>query len=474
MLHTSDHFTTIIDAACGCGKSHRMLQSLRPDHQYLLVTPRISETYRFADRDETTGDELPEHLKLHPEVTVHLTKAVKGTKVQPRSKTTHLKQLLAEGKSVAVTHALFDRLKDAADAHLLAGVDLVIDENPDPIEIKNSVTRTKLKTQLLGHGYATLDPKTNQLRPTEKWHSLAEVRFDNRKQEHYLWNEMDNHLYEEALAGRLVCHEDSLFVVACPPEVLLGGRSLTLLTFMSEGGYMRHYLEKLGETFPKAKPHVRKYMTPEFIRRATELVTAEVMPTSLRKLGFDAQEKLDTRGQRRLGLDIRNFLRKQWADDYAPDRTAFVCARSRWHSGTKKVERVVVEPDGTKRRKKVTVDQPSELAKETRLYRKGTYVSSKTRGINGLSHINRMVYCYDMHPNPKIADFLGCNNAKFSEEFAIAEAVQVVWRMAQRKFDDPQPVKVAFASKRMLTLFKKWQQSLIEDEEFSDEFLVIE
>jgi hypothetical protein len=71
-----------------------------------------------------------------------------------------------------------------------------------------------------------------------------------------------------------------------------------------------------------------------------------------------------------------------------------------------------------------------------------------------------MFYCYNMHPNPRITDFLGCHNDTFSDDFALTEMVQVIWRMAIRQPMRQQPITVVFASKRMRDIFWDWLNSV--------------
>ncbi|MEP5624805.1 MAG: hypothetical protein ABJP82_19730, partial [Hyphomicrobiales bacterium] len=226
-----EHFTTIIDGPTGSGKTHRMLSSLTPDKQWLLVTPRLTECLRFCDCDEETGKELPENQKLHPNVKVVQPDRAKGV----RNKTAHLIELLKAGGNVAITHALYDNLKDAADKHLLANIHVIIDEVVDPIDVRRGVSADVLNKQLIGHDYAIIDPVTQQLRPTNKWDMLVETRRNRKTGEQELVNGFHPDLYKLASRGKLLKHSDSLFMVATPPEVLLGGKSLTIMTFKSEG-----------------------------------------------------------------------------------------------------------------------------------------------------------------------------------------------------------------------------------------------
>lgn len=453
------HFTTIIDGPTGSGKTHRMLISLTPDKQWLLVTPRLTECWRFCDCDEETGQELPQDQKLHPDVEVVQPDRAKGV----RNKTEHLIELLRAGKNVAITHALYDNLKDAADAHLLANVHVIIDEVVDPIDVRRGVSADTLNKQLIGHDYASVDPVTQQLRPTEKWDGLVETRRNRKTGEQELVNGFHPDLYMLASRGKLLKHSDSLFLVATPPEVLLGGKSLTIMTFRSEGSYLLRYLQGLSQAFPKAQPHVVKIHCAEFIRKATELVTAEFMDVSgCGSLGYEGQEKMTKAQQAKMGIAIRNYRQRKWGSKVPANKTAVVCAKSKWE-----FDGYTAQGDKKK--------FPTAMSKETRLFKEGTFISAKTRAVNKYDHLTHMFFCYDIHANPTVMDFLGCRSRQFDDDFALAECIQTVWRLAQRRHKNPEPVTVAFASKRMFDLFTAWQRSLIEVEgQKSDEFKVLE
>lgn len=453
------HFTTIVDGPTGSGKTHCMLQSLTPDKQWLLVTPRLTECLRFCDRDDQTGEDLPAHLKLHPDVEVVQPDRAKGV----RNKTEHLVELLRAGKNVAITHALYDNLKDAADARLLADVHVIIDEVVDPIDVRAGVTATALNKQLIGHGYATVDEATSQLRPTEKWDSLRDSRKNRKTGETEVSNAFHPDLYLLAARGKLLKHSDSLFLIATPPEVLLAGRSLTIMTFKSEGSYLLRYLQKIAKVYPKARPHVIKLHSPEFIRRATEMVTAEFMPVKdVGPLGFEGQEKMTKVQQKRMGQAIKNYRQRKWGNQPGPDKVAIVCAKSKW------------ETDG-RNRNGDKESFPTPLSTETRLFGKGEFISAKTRAVNKYDQLTHMFFCYDIHAHPRVMDFLGCHTKGFDDDFALAECIQTVWRLAQRRHRNPEPVTVVFASRRMFELFTSWQRSLFETDTLpSDEFEVLE
>lgn len=455
MLTNTEHFTNIIDAPCGSGKTHRLLTSLRPDRKYLLVTPRLTEVNRFCDLHETdgqnaqtgetwkAGDELPEDRKLHPALKVLAPRDQARTLTQRGyNKTENLKQLLAMGQNVACTHSLYDNLKDAVDGDLLGGYDVVIDEVPDPITVKSGVSARKLNDLLIGQEYAVIEMITNQLRPTAKWDSLLEQHKNRKTGELNSVNMVEPELYEEAQNGKLIAYDDNLFLVATPVEVLLGGRSLTILTYKSEGSYMINYLRKLSKDFPKATPHVELWNDREFLQKARELVHIENLEVAdVGTLGFESQEKMTLAQSKRLGSAMKKRYYKDRDQGLAPiqDNVAVVCSKAKWHA-----------PKGG----------AGPVAKEARLYRGSNFISSKTRGINTFDHVTYMFYCYSMHPHPRIADFLGVNTKTFSKEFALAEAIQVIWRMAQRRHKDPEKVTIVFASKRMRTIFEEWLHSI--------------
>jgi hypothetical protein len=56
------------------------------------------------------------------------------------------------------------------------------------------------------------------------------------------------------------------------------------------------------------------------------------------------------------------------------------------------------------------------------------WFANTTRGTNDYSHCSTLLYIYDQHVNPTIARWLGVATVRFSEQYALTELIQWVWR----------------------------------------------
>jgi len=82
----------VIDSIMGAGKTSFAIQMMNEtDKKYLYITPFLTEIERII-RD------CPNRSFVQPEKDKHGTKS------------SHLKELLAEGRNIASTHALFERI----------------------------------------------------------------------------------------------------------------------------------------------------------------------------------------------------------------------------------------------------------------------------------------------------------------------------------------------------------------------------
>lgn len=418
--------TVIIDRACGTGKTSEMLTSLQPERKYLLVTPSLTEIDRFV-RDAPDG------------VEVVTPKEGKGPKL------IQLETLLEDGKSVAITHKLF--FMTLRLASLMADYEIIVDEAPNPVTNINTIDADAFNEAVVGCGYATVCPDTGQVHPTMEWIKWQRERFDSDGEPTYS-NGLHPEIYKPAIQGQLHVDDNGIFAVATPNQVLLSGRSLTVMTFLSEGTYIRAYLNMLAQSHPKAAFAVIEETPADWLRQAKELVSVEelALPKHV-NLSFSKQTRRSTdKTCKSIGGALKNLLYRRWK---GVERTDIIltCARGKWF-------------DDRKSR------YAGEWAKYSRLfgrdYGKGgvQWLPNKTRGTNDFKHATHAIYLYSMSPNPMVQNFLRVSGQRFADEYALAEMVQWIWRTRVR---DGLPITVAIPDERMRGIFVDWLNGAEED-----------
>ncbi|MEX0318466.1 MAG: DEAD/DEAH box helicase family protein [Ruegeria sp.] len=417
--------TVIIDRACGTGKTTEMLASLRHDRKYLLVTPLLNEIDRFI-REAPDGVEI-----VTPE-------EGKGPKLS------QLEKLLKDGKSVAITHKLFFMTLQQAD--LMADYEIIVDEAPNPVTNINTIDADAFNEAVVGCGYATVCPKAGQVRPTMAWIKWQREKLGSDGEPTFS-NGLHPEIYKPAIQGQLHVDNNGIFAVATPNQVLLAGRSLTVMTFLSEGTYIRAYLNMLAQSHSKAAFTVVEETPADWLRQARELVTVEelALPKHV-NLSFSKQTRRSTdKTCRSIGGALKNLLYRRWK---GVERTNIIltCARGKWF-------------DDRKSR------YAGEWAKYSRLFgrdygRGGVqWLANKTRGTNDPKHASHAIYLYSMSPNPMVQNFLGVSGQHFADKYALAEMVQWIWRTRVR---DGLPISVAIPDDRMRDIFVGWLNGVSE------------
>lgn len=416
--------TVIIDRPCGTGKTTAMLASLRPDRKYLLVTPSLTEVDRFiADSPSDVDICTPRDTcgpKLHD-----------------------LSRLLDAGRSVAITHKLYNSM--LSQAPKLAGYDIIIDEAPTPVEHHAGIEADVFEQIMVRSGFAEVDLSTRQVTPTATWRQFERSHISKTSGEEVVTNGFFGDLYANAINGRLHANESGVFVIAVPNQVLLSGRSLTIMSFLTEGTYIRVYLDMLAKADPRAAYTLHREGNDQWLKEARKLVAVEALdlPKGV-NLSFSRQRgNTHDRTCKEIGNALRNLVQTRWKGTLRSD-ILITCARHKWFADSRG-------------------RYAGQWAKPSRLFGRDfgkggvKWLPNKTRGTNLYAHASHLIYLYAQSPNPMVMNFLGCAGRDFSEAYALAEMVQWIWRSRVRR---GQAVTVAIPCARMRRIFEDWLNSV--------------
>ena len=103
--------------------------------------------------------------------------------------------------------------------------------------------------------------------------------------------------------------------------------------------------------------------------------------------------------------------------------------------------------------KKGNVDVAGPFASGSKLFQGANWVAKVTRGTNDYAPCSHLIYLYDQHMNPCVAQWLEDNSRVFDDAYALTELMQWVWRLGVR---NGQPITLYLPSPRMRRLMEKW------------------
>lgn len=409
---------TIVDRHCGFGKSTELLASLQQDRSYLIVLPLHSEVQRFLKGS-------PVHL-VEP-----LTKAEGGVHDRKRD---HLRELLLAGDSVVTTHALFTDVAYLAKEGLLLSYDVIIDEVLDvahcvtneivtPGAKARGVTARSWKGLYLDEGFATTDPITGLVSPTEKWEQKQDLP------------ELSIKLFNMAMADSLFAVGDNVLVWELPPVLLKAVGSLTVYTFLAEGSLMAAFMRRNGMAFTHDRD-VR--LEQQFREQAKQLIDVRDMPSvNDLKFSFSGQQSMNKAEKRKVSIALKN-TRERLMRGVDKSQIMITSAKDNWYD----------------RR-----HRPGPFANGSRLYGDTNWVPNTTRGTNRYRDCSHLIYLWDQYLNPRVAEFLGATTPGHNDMYAVSELIQWVYRSRAR---DGQPITLWMPSGRMRRLLQRWLDGELE------------
>lgn len=404
---------TIKDRHCGYGKSTELIASLRPDRSYLIVLPLRSEVERFITA--ATVD-LVEPI------------TVKEGGVHDR-KRDHLRELLLGGHSIVTTHALFTDVAHLAKEGLLTGYDVIVDEVLDVAHnVTNEVVTRGAKARgvtvkswkglYLDHGFATVDPSTGMVSPTDEWEAKQDLP------------ELSQNLFNMAKADSLFAVGDNVLVWELPPILLRAVGSLTIMTYLAEGSLMAAFMRRNGialthDTDPDSDRRFRE--------DASRLIQVLDMPSINRlKFSFSGQGSMTKADHRKVSAALKN-TRERLMRGVDKEQVMITSAKSAWYTDRGQ--------------------RPGPFAAGSRLFEGTNWVPNTTRGTNDYRQCSHLIYLWDQNLNPRVAEFLGADTQRHREMYAVSELIQWVYRSRVR---DGQPITLWMPSGRMRKLFERW------------------
>ena len=388
---------TIVDARMGRGKTTaaiRYMNERKGTHRFLYVTPYLTEVDRICD---CCGFIQPDYDVM--------------------SKSTSLKILMNQGRSIAFTHALFSIIdQEALDIAHEKGYSLIIDESIDLIE----------NIHISAHDF-----------------NIVTKQLTERDEDGWLtWNEADytgcfSRYKALADAGRLALLDHSLISIVSP-EIFRCFNEVIMMTYLFNGQYQRAYLQYFEIPY-----HIVGIETD---RSGPKFSTNPDCPPPLDlkdMINIVVNPKMNAIG------NSRTALSKAWYTKRGRNHEDMAALRKHMYNYFQKVT-------GHTQEFRIWTcfkNDKDKLIPTSGRFRHN-YLPMNVRATNDYRQATDVAYLVNRFCDPNLAKFFATKGFTIDHsEFALAEMLQFIWRSAIR---DNKPINLYIPSKRMRQLLIDW------------------
>lgn len=219
-----------------------------------------------------------------------------------------------------------------------------------------------------------------------------------------------------------------------PPMLFERSLSVTILSFLTEGTMLPHYLNRMKIPF---NIRTSKSALRVFQEQARELLSIEVWDT-LSELSFSYTKQESYRDgskeAKKIAIALKNLKQRSLAE-VTDQSIMLTCRKDKWYQNRNSNKHA------------------GAFAKGSRMFNGVNWLPNTTRGTNDYIHCSHLIYLYEQNANPAVLDWLGANNRKFKSAYAISEMIQWIWRSRARV---NQTINVYMPSSRMRRLLNNW------------------
>ena len=410
----------VVDAICGAGKSTHIINHMRenPDKRWMYVTPYLSEAGDGDSKNEKgrIRESLPELDFQCPS----------------GSKSESLKKILADGKNVAITHALLTLIdKETLEVIKTHDYHLVIDETLDVISVYKGIHSDDIRG-MIGN-YVIKDEQSGKL----TWN--YELYGDSYKG-HF------KELKDLCDMDCLYIHKGNVLINKLSPVIMQSAKSVTVLTYMFEGSFMCAWLRMAGVEYEHVP--LNSGFDPEVIKQSVK-DNLVVLPTpkSIFNMNYDDRGLVlngafsSTWYKGRTAKEL-NHIKKGVQSSLTQLRKKGIQHKIFWTT-FKNYQEVLV---GTGYKKGTVVSEDGELVEP--------FVSKNKRASNTHAECNTCVYLVNVFAHGDIASYLQGQGINVdNDSLAISEMVQFIFRGSIRRGET---MYLMVASERMKKLLLEW------------------
>ena len=399
----------VVDSIMGKGKTSWAIQNIVLDNRnekFLYVTPYLDETQRVLEQCKKYG------------VEVYIPEAKKGK----GSKAEHLKILMAQGKNIITTHALFDRIdNECLDIIKGKNYTLYLDEVHEVVK-QHSLTDKDLNL-LLNSNY-------------------IEVKDDGKIE----WISED---YEGKFEEfRNLCNLGSLYLYA--HQIFVWCFPISIFEAMAKTYILTHHFEgQLQSSYYRF--HNVEYKM-KYVKKIQEKTDTQNVLYSL----IDYKEEYDRK-------DIEEIMDKIHIYEGNLNFDKGISLSSTWFMKANKIILKSIKNNILNYFKNIVRGKSEEnmwtTLKTAREQLKGDgyskgFVELNARATNKYKHKKNLAYVYNRYLNPIEAGFFKKYGIEVNEDlYALSELLQWTFRSAIR---DGKPINIYIPSERMRKLLKDY------------------
>ena len=424
---------TVIDAPCGAGKTSLAIQIINkdPERAFVYCTPFLTETSRICYACGRSRFAEPAYRG--------------GTKLED------FNNLLADGRSVAVTHSTFLNATD----YTLAGIHegnytLILDECLDVICDFNSSSLVERSPRQ--------SVSASDIKMLKDKHL---IELDDRFKVKWIGNEYveDFKFYEVmtlAKLGRLYCARDKLLAMIYPPEMFREFDQVYVLTYKFDGSLLSAYFKLFDIEYEKMSIIQRgeEYeLVPysedadlAFRQACRERITicSNKRLNDVGKLSVSWYERADQPKLKMLKDNLGYYFSNELHDLHPKSRDImWTCPNS---------FRDKVKGKGYTCVRSLTAEERTLPEEEQKKFE--CFVPCNAKATNIYRDRWALAYCFNMYLNPMIRGFLeDCGIVFNEEEYALSALIQWIFRSRIR---DGLPIWIYIPSERMRTQLERW------------------
>ncbi|MBN8234719.1 DEAD/DEAH box helicase family protein [Halobacillus kuroshimensis] len=399
----------VIDSKMGTGKTSWAIQYMNEadtSEKFIFITPFLNEVDRI--KTSVTGREF-----IQPE-------SFKG-----KNKKQHLKKLIAEGKDIVSTHALFKKADEAlVELIEMEGYTLILDEVMNVIE-QEHISKDDLT--MLREYYMDIDEETGFC----TWRdSNYEGRFLNIKR--------------LAESGNLMVHNNTALYWTFPVEAFRAFHQVICLTYMFDGQLQKYYYDMFNvEYFYKAiRREGDRFKLVNYVNHEQE------DRDQLRELINIHYSKLNDVGKNQFAFSSTRL--EKWSTNKEYEQTkkkiknnAYNFYRNKCQAPTEGVMWTTIKGDKDKIKNALA---PAKAKKQ--------FVEVTARATNDYRHKFCCIYLANRFMNPMLKSFVEDKGAEVDQDkFALSEMLQWLFRSRIR---ENQPIDVYIPSSRMRKLLEMY------------------
>lgn len=402
----------IVDSIMGSGKTSWAIEYMkkRTDKHFLFVTPYLEEIDRIVA--ECPGFVQPIDKK------------------GKWSKSYDLKTLLKEKRSIACTHALFERLNtDTVNLiHDDGNYCLILDEVMDVLKYQRQYKKAHIDELLKSKVLIAIDqdiPNFAEIKPGPT-KEFPEYRF----------------IRQQAKAGRIILVYDYILMWLFPAGIFDAFSEVWNLTYLFNGSHQRAYFDLYGVEYDK---HTVWQKSPgvfsripydpekdsETIERARELIN--IYEGDLNYIGWKHSRSVKS-----------NPLSYTWLKKHPGKRTDLSRCLYNYY------RRAI---DSTRESRIWTIFKKFKEHVENGRY-KNNWVALNTRATNQYGDRSDLAYLINRFHNPEVMKYFELFGVAPDEnQYALSEMIQWIWRSRIR---NDKSINLYIPAKRMRDYLKDW------------------